>query len=57
MKIKWDQGKWQEMIGTVAVIFCLICGCQDNQKSAPQPESSSISMKSEKVKTRGKPEV
>ena len=38
------------MIGTVAVIFCLTIGCQDNQKASPQPKSAPISIKSEKVK-------
>jgi TPR repeat protein len=57
MKIKQEQGKRQEMIGSVAgvlsfIVVCLIVlsGCQDDQRTAPQPESDSISIQSEKVK-------
>ncbi len=47
---------WQEMIGTVAVFFCLTSGCQDDQRAASQPKSNSISIKSDMEKQEKSPE-
>ena len=56
MKIKQEKGMWQEMIGTVAVFFCLTSGCQDDQRADSQPKSNSISIKSDMEKQEKSPE-